>query len=261
MLQGNGKIKTFIFLMFFFLLISQIQLAGTSVPNSSPQGSKTQMKTSPGEEVQAYKEMVGELVVQNRRISTIAIILAFIMVLFAVIIIYLERKHAKIIKKSNHLFEKIAREQFREESKPSIPFNTEDMEKEMEDQLVMYKDLLSGKINLEASPIEERLLKAEILRNSIWTLISPQIIRAFAKENWQEYLKAWNNYHKLNLALGQVLSQEDEDMWTGMGSFLEMQSEGLIPQSIWEMVVSLKNQNTLHIPESQPQAQKTHPTH
>jgi len=196
--------------------------------------SQTITSQEPG--IDFYQEMLKEISSQNQRISRLTIVLGLIVVFACTIIILLERKHSKEIKKSFELHER----QLQKDLKNKMDRDLRIQEQEQEEQFASYKRLLSGKSDLAIESVDERILKAEIVKNSIWTLISPQIIRAYAKEDWQEYLKGWNNYHKLNQALGQVMSEETEEIWTGLGVFLNMQTEGLVPHFLWELVLLLR---------------------
>ena len=118
------------------------------------------------------------------------------------------------------------------ELKEKMDINLRNQSREMKEQFNNYQSLLFERLDINIEPMDERLLKAEIVRFSIWNLLLPKINRAIQGENWRQYIEVWNNYHTLNLALAQVLSNRVEDICTGLGKFLDLVPQGIVPQSL-----------------------------
>ena len=121
----------------------------------------------------------------------------------------------------------------------------EKQSQELTEKTEYIASTLIRRLDLKAEPIEERLLEAETIRNAMWTLLSPKLNQAMADKNWTDILEAFNDFYKLQLALAQIMTKSDKDIFTGLGTFLNFIPTGMVPQALWGLILLLKRQGRL----------------
>ena len=200
----------------------------------------------------------------DRTIAILSHIILIITLLIALTIGYLEwtskrdyKDFTKEIKDENSRFQKNIQGQIDEIEERIVLKATTDIfqrvrlhadsfERTMNERANNFLYRLSERLELEAAPIEKRLMKAERLRNDIWDLLFKKLRKALKGGNWDEYLEGWNDFHKLNEALSQILSKEPDDICSGLGTFISLYPDKLVPDSLWDFVLLLKKQNRLN---------------
>lgn len=247
---------------------SSIKERPSQVGNSTTDRSsdaKYKPKVIDNEEI--IKAIAQDMTSQTEKISNIIFILSIIIGVIVISIPFLtwyfDRKQSQEINRSLEFhrsrieflerdvqrtiegIESRLENQLLNELKEKMDINLRNQSREMKEQFNNYQSLLFERLDFNIEPMDERLLKAEIVRFSIWNLLLPRINRAIQGKKWMKYIEVWNNYHTLNLALAQVLSSRIEDICTGLGKFLDLNPQGIVPPSLWNLILLLKEQNRL----------------
>lgn len=92
---------------------------------------------------------------------------------------------------------------------------------------------------------EKRFKKAETIRNDMWDLSVPRLKNALESNDWPNFLEGWTDFHKLQLALSQIISRDEVDIYNGLGTFNNLYQSGFVPDSLLDLVYLLENQNRL----------------
>jgi Mg2+ and Co2+ transporter CorA len=233
--MGNPKMRKTIFIWFFLFFISIIFLCSQAAAQDSQKSRNT------GKEI-SKEELVAELLKQmgtyTDRVNITIMILSAIVFLVSIsapIIIWLmERKTRRDSKEM--------------EERLQSKFQNEIMQRiisQLQDQIKNYEAILIEHLDYEVDPIEKRLMKEEKVRSDIWGLLFSRMSEALEKNKPAEYLKGWADFHKLQIALSQLLSKDPTDICTGLGTFISLHEEGLVPVSLWDLILLLKEQNRI----------------
>lgn len=247
--------KTIIILWFFLFFISTILLytqATSSVGQKSGNNDKkpaikvqeSSLKNSVDKEF--FPELLQVVMKQVDHLTTmITIILLIFSILISLLVGFFEW-HAV---KENKEFQKKIRDSLKEmEERVATKFQNEIMQRiisQLRDQIKSHEYILMEHLDIEVDPIEKRIMKAEKVRSDIWDLLVVRLIEALEKQNWNEYMKGWVDFHKLQVALSQILSKDATDICTGLGTFINLHQEGLAPSSLWDLILLLKKQNRI----------------
>ena len=96
-------------------------------------------------------------------------------------------------------------------------------------------------------PLERRYLSTEYVRNGIWVQVSSRMNDAIARNDHVEVTQLWNRFFKGQVALRQLLSAEEKDVFTGLCSLRVFARQGFVPKdSLWKLVILLKEQGRLN---------------
>jgi hypothetical protein len=116
---------------------------------------------------------------------------------------------------------------------------------ELKEQAKHFERTLLDNLDYEAEPIEKRFKKAETIRNDMWDLLVPKLKEALESNDWPNFLEGWTDFHKLQLALSQIISRDEVDIYNGLGTFNNLCQSGFVPDSLLDLVYLLESQNRL----------------
>lgn len=231
----NSKIRKTIFIWFFLFSISVIFICGQAIAQDAQKSGNTDKENSKEE---LYTELLKQMGNHTDRVNTTIMILSAIVLLVSIsapmLILYMDRKTKR---ESKEMEERLASK-----------FQNEIMQRilsQLRDQIKNYESILIEHLDYEVDPIEKRIMKEEKLRSDIWGLLFFRLSKALEEKNWNEYLKGWADFHKLQVALSQLLSKDPTDICTGLGTFINLYRDGLVPDSLWDLILLLKKQNRI----------------
>ncbi|MGE0090912.1 MAG: hypothetical protein AB7S50_15695 [Bacteroidales bacterium] len=95
-----------------------------------------------------------------------------------------------------------------------------------------------------SGPLEKRYLLAEYLLNSIWNSISNKIAECISSNRIIEIPLLLNKLSSGQLAVRQLLSNDEKDIFTGLGTLRVMANNNLLSSEyFWKLIVLLNKQN------------------
>jgi hypothetical protein len=97
-------------------------------------------------------------------------------------------------------------------------------------------------------PFETRMLHSEYTRVELWTKIGPHIAKAMSGQDAAQFLSLWEYFTKGQLALRQILSSDQAEIFSGLGFFwaLAQDPRQLVPKNkLWKLIGLLNKQGRL----------------
>ncbi len=105
--------------------------------------------------------------------------------------------------------------------------------------------------------LDDRYLKMEYVYNQFWNARTPLLKKALSenngkqvsKNNGEQVIDIWDRLFKTNLALRELLSGNDRDVFDGLGildNIIKNDIDAIFPKDpLWELILLLKEQNRL----------------
>ena len=105
-----------------------------------------------------------------------------------------------------------------------------------------YREELLRKVGQTTEPIEIRQVAAETVRWQAWHKIYPSLSDALKNNKREDFLSVWNDFHEFNLVLASLLSPKQEEIFDGLGRFVDRIPKNMLPDELWNLILTLNKQ-------------------
>ena len=113
----------------------------------------------------------------------------------------------------------------------------------LENKLKKYDSILKNNLLKQTDDYELRLLKTEEVKNSLWGDKEDQMLERAENNNLTGLVSILTIFQKETLALYQLISSDEKDIFTGMGTFLDIAQKGKrLPATLGRLLELLKKQ-------------------
>ena len=113
----------------------------------------------------------------------------------------------------------------------------------LENKLKRYDSILKNTLLKQTDDYELRLLTIEEVKNSLWSDKEDQMLERAKDNNLTGLVSIWTIFQKETLALYQLISSDENDIFTGMGTFLDIAQKGKrLPATLGQLLELLKKQ-------------------
>ena len=113
----------------------------------------------------------------------------------------------------------------------------------LENKLNKYDSILKNSLLKQTDDYELRLLTTEEVKNSFWSDKEDQMLEKAEKNNLIGLVRTLTTFQKETLALYQLISSEENDIFTGIGTFLDIAQKGKrLPATLGRLLELLKIQ-------------------
>lgn len=211
------------------------------------------------------QELTAQNIILQNAILAVTMLIAFMTVMVVIWQVVVERRRRNEIKEQKeNLKEEVneakqARKKLEEdirntlETKISIMVESDFNEKidreikktneKLENKLKRYESILKNTLLKQTDDYELRLLTTEEVKNSFWSDKEDQMLEEAKNNNLTSIVSIWTIFQKETLALYQLISSDENDIFTGMGTFLDIAQKGKrLPATLGRLLKLLKKQ-------------------
>lgn len=107
---------------------------------------------------------------------------------------------------------------------------THEAKEEALNQVSAYEKALLTRLEITREPLEKRLLVEQQVRFDLWNKTGKKLLNS--EQNIETFISCLHLYHKTQLAIAELLSNEGEDLFNGVSKLIDIAQEDVLPDNL-----------------------------